>query len=111
MVACHGEGEVEIFWRRYFGGGKWKCVEVSGSCWNFGKLENHVACGGRKEIKEKEKGKEMRRYFLGREDEKNESGGFPGFGCGCGNLSGKYRNRPKFKYLGTTRNNYQKSRI
>ena len=23
----------------------------------------------------------------------------------------KYRNRPKFKYLGTTRNNYQKSRI
>ena len=78
-----------------------------------GKLEEVVACGGRKENKEKGKRKEihMIRYFLGREFENNESGGFPGFSCGCGNLSGKYRNRPKFKYLGTTRNNYQKSRI
>ena len=47
-------------------------VEVCGSWnfgkdWNFGKMEKLVACGGRKEIKEKEKGKEihMRRYFLG----------------------------------------------
>jgi len=64
--------------------------------------------------KKKEKGKEIgirEDISLGRENENNESGGFPGFGCGCGNLSGKYRNRPKFKYLGTTRNNYQKSRI
>jgi hypothetical protein len=53
----------------------------------------------------------MRRYFLGREFENNESGGFPGFNCGCGNLSGKYRIRPEIKYLGTTRNNYQKSII
>ena len=38
-----------------------------GRDWNFGKMEKLVACGGRKEIKEKEKGKEihMRRYFLG----------------------------------------------
>ena len=66
-----------------------------------------------RELREKEKGKEiiMRRYFLGRESENNGSGGFPGFSCGCRNLSGKYRNRPKFKCLGTTRNNYQKSRI
>ena len=66
-----------------------------------------------KKIKKKEKGKEIekRKYSLGRENEINGSGGFPGFGCGCGNLSGKYRNRPKFKYLGTTRNKYQKSII
>jgi len=64
-----------------------------------------------KERKKMEKGKENGkvRYSLGRENENNESGGFPGFGCG--NLSGKYRNRPEIKYLGTTRNNYQKSRI
>jgi len=96
-------------------------VEVGGSCverknrnfGNLGKLEKCVAWEGRKEIKEKEKGKEikMRRYFLGRDFENNENGGFPGFSCRCGNLSGKYRNRPKFKYLRTTRNNYQKSRI
>ena len=79
-------GEVEIFWRRYFRRRwrKWKCVEVSGSCWNFG-IGILVDCGGRKEIKEKEKGKEihMRRYFLGREFENNESGGFPGLSRGC----------------------------
>ena len=50
--------------------------EVGGSVWSlleiwekmeFWKMEKLVACGGRKEIKEKEKGKEihMRRYFLG----------------------------------------------
>ena len=53
----------------------------------------------------------MRRYFLGREDENNGSGGFPGFNSGYGNPSGKNQNRPKFKCLGTTRNNYQKSII
>ena len=79
----------------------WKCVEVGGNL------------GRKKRIKGKEKWKrkEMRRYFLGREDENNGSGGFPGFSSRYGNLSGKYRNRPKFKYLGTTRNKYQKSRI
>ena len=64
--------------------------------------------------KKKEKGKEIgirEDISLGRENENNESGGFPGSSGGCGNLSGKYRNRPKFKYLGTTRNKYQKSRI
>ena len=68
-------------------------------------MEKLVVVKEGRELKEKEKGKEIikRRYFLGREFENNESGGFPGFGCGCGNLSGKYRNRPKFKYLGTTR--------
>ena len=66
-----------------------------------------------KEIKKLGKGKGIgkRRYFLGKENENNESGGFPGLSCGCGNLSGKYRMRPEIKYLGTTRNNYQKSRI
>ena len=66
-----------------------------------------------KEIKKKEKGKENGkvRYSLGRENENNESGGFPGFSCGCGKLSEKYRNRPEIKYLGTTRKNSQKSRI
>ena len=58
-------------------------------------------------------GKKMEkgRNSLGIENENNGSGGFPGFSCGCGNLPGKYWNRPNFKYLGTTRNNYQKSRI
>ena len=31
-----------------------------GKDWNFGKMEKLVACGGRKEIKEKEKGREIR---------------------------------------------------
>ena len=86
---------------RYFGGGKWK----NGEGWKIWWKE--------KEGKKKEKGKEihMRRYFHGRGDENNRSGGFPGLSRGCGNLSGKYRNRPKFKYLGTTRKNSQKSRI
>ena len=48
-------------------------MEVSGSCkrLEFWKMEKLVACGGRKEIKEKEKGKEihMRRYFLGLKSE------------------------------------------
>ena len=46
----------------------WKCVEVGIlERLEFWKMEKLVACGGRKEIKEKEKGKEihMRRYFLG----------------------------------------------
>ena len=103
------ERGVGYFGERYFGGED-ILVEENG-IWNFGKLEKALACGGRKEIKEKEKGKEMRRYFLGRENENNESGGFPGSSGGYRNLSGKYRNRPKFKYLRTTRNNYQKSRI
>ena len=33
-------------------------MEVRGS-WNFGKLEKALACGGRKEIKEKEKEKKF----------------------------------------------------
>ena len=72
-----------------------------------------VACGGRKGNKEKEK-KEKKlkvKIFSWEKNKNNESGGFPGFSCGCGKHSEKYRNRPKFKYLGTTRNNYQKSRI
>ena len=51
--------------------------------WENGKA---CGCGGRKRIKEKrkkEKKLEKRRYFLGREDENNGSGGFPGFSCGC----------------------------
>ena len=92
---CVEVGEVEkIFW--------WKKME------EWRRLEERK----RKERKrKKEKKMKKRRYSLERENENNESGGFPGFGCGCGNLSGKYRNRPKFKYLGTIRNNYQKSRI
>ena len=66
-------------------------VEVGGSCverksWNFGnlefwKMEKLVVVKEGREIRKKEKGKEiiMRRYFLGREDENNGSGGFPGF--------------------------------
>ena len=61
--------------------------------------------------KGKRKRIEMRRYFLGRDDDNNGSGGFPGLSRGCGNLSGKYRNRPEIKYLGTTRNKHQKSII
>ena len=43
---------------------KWKCVEVGGILEENGILENWkigilVACGGRKEIRKKEKGKEI----------------------------------------------------
>ena len=64
--------------------------------------------------RKKEKGKEIgirEDISLERENENNWSGGFPGFSCGRGNLSEKYRNRPKFKCLGTTRKLYQKSII
>ena len=72
-------------------------VEECGS-WDFGKDWNF--------------GKWKREIILLEEKVKNnDSGGFPGFSCGCGNLSGKYRNRPKFKCLGTTRKIYQKSII
>ena len=97
-------GEVEIFLGE---------VEVGEE---NGRMEKVGEFGGkkRKEGKRKrKKGKdiEKRRYSLGRKSGNNYSGGFPGFGCGCGNLSGKYRIRPEIKYLGTTRNKYQKSRI
>ena len=83
-------------------------VEIGRNVWKLEETQE-----GGKEIKEKKNGKEiiMRRYFLGRDDDNNGSGGFPGLSRGCGNLSGKYRNRPEIKYLGTTRNNYQKSII
>ena len=79
-----------------------------------GRLENFVACGGRKRKERKrKKGKENKkgRYFLGLKSENAEKGGFPGLSRGCGKLSEKYRNRPEIKYLGTTRKNSQKSRI
>ena len=90
-------------------GSVWKI----GGSWNYWKIGKANGLWRKERIKEKEKGKEihMRRYFLGREFENNESGRFPGFSCRCGNLSGKHQNRPKFKYLGTTHNNHQKSRI
>jgi len=104
-----GEREKEIFW--------WRLVGLCGvgfleKDWNLGKWKS-LWLWGRKEIKEKEKGKKLEkgRYFIGSESENNGSGGFPGLSRGSGNLSGKYRNRPKFKYLGTTRNKYQKSII
>ena len=54
-----GERERKRYlWWRYFGGSEWKCVEENG-IWNFGKLEKALACGGRKEIKEKEKEKKF----------------------------------------------------
>jgi len=54
---------------------------------------------------------EKGRNSLGKENKNNESGGFPELSRKCGNLSGKYRIRPEIKYLGTTRNKYQKSKI
>ena len=52
-------------------------VEVGGSVWKlefwkrleFWKIEKLVACGGRKEIKEKEKKMGKGKYSLGRENE------------------------------------------
>ena len=66
-----------------------------------------------KEIKKKKKGKEIKRedIFLGEKMKIMKLADSQGFGCGCGNLSEKYRNRPEIKYFGTTRKNYQKSRI
>jgi len=108
ILASHGDGER----RRYFGedifGGEDILVEENG------RMEKVGEFGGRKRKERKRKKKkklEKGRYFLGSESENNESGGFPGFSCGCGKLSGKYRNRPEIKYLGTTRKNSQKSRI
>ena len=76
---------------------EWKCVEVGEvemvrwrrRWWKVGE-ENGKKRKERK--RKKEKGKEIgirEDISLGRENENNESGGFPGFGCGCGNLSGK----------------------
>ena len=66
-----------------------------------------------KERKKMRKGKEIQkgRYFLDLKSEIVEKVGFPGLSRGCGKLSGKYRNRPEIKYLGTTRRNSQKSII
>ena len=51
-------------------GGRWNF----GKDWNFGKKEKLVACGGRKEIKKKEKGKEIIKedIFFGLENENIE---------------------------------------
>ena len=82
---------------------EWDIVEKDILVEENGRMEKVGEFGGKKkERKKKEKGKE---------NENNESGGFPGFSYGCGKLSEKYRNRPEIKYFGTTRNNYQKSRI
>ena len=92
-------------------------VEVCGSWdfgkdWNFGEWKSLWIMEEGKKENRKRKRKWKREIILLEEKVKNnESGGCPGLSCRCGNLSGKYRNRPKFKYLGTTRNNYQKSRI
>ena len=62
---------------------KWKCVEVGGILEENGILENRksLAYGGRKRIKEKEKGKEIhkRRYFLGLKKAKLLKRLIPGF--------------------------------
>ena len=96
-----------IFWRRYFWRRRyfwWKFGEDNG------RMENLVERKGRKEKGKRKKEKKMKkgRYFLGRKSTNNDSGGFPEFSCGCGNLSEKYRNRPKIKYLGTTRKKFSK---
>ena len=113
LLANHGQ---PWRWRGgdIFGGGG---EDILVECWRS--LEKLMVEGKgslwwkKKERKKMGKGKEIGkvRYFLGRENENNESGGFPRFGCGCGKLSEKYRNRPEIKYLGTTRKNSQKSRI
>jgi len=102
-----------VFWDILFGEDILMEVCGSGILEKVGVLENWKIMWLWRKERNKGKGKEiiMRRYFLGRGIENNRCGGFPGFSHGCGNLSGKYRNRPKFKYLGTTRKNYQKSRI
>ena len=53
-------------------------------------MEKFGEFGGKKR-KERKRKKEKKmkkgRYFLGRKSGNNYSGGFPGFGCGCGKLS------------------------
>ena len=75
------------------------------------KVGRKLRVEGKKENRRRKRKWKKGTYSLGRENENNESGGLPGSSGGCGNQFGKYRNRPKFKYLGTTRNKYQKSRI
>ena len=80
VFECLGYFWRRYFWRRrYFGGRKWKNREGWKIWWK------------EKEGKKKEKGKEneKRRYSLGRKSKNNDSGGFSGFGCGCGKLSEK----------------------
>ena len=66
-----------------------------------------------RKIREKEKGKEFDkwRYFLDLQKWKYRKHRFLGLSLRCGKHYGKYRNRPKSKYLGTTRNFHQKSII
>jgi len=55
MVGHGREREREAFMEEVCG--SWKF----GKDWNFGKLEILVACGGRKRIRKKEKGKEIKK--------------------------------------------------
>ena len=90
-------GEVGYFWmrwRRYFGGSLEKIfVEVEiFLVEENGRMEKVGEFGGRKRKERKRKKKkklEKGRYFLGRKSENNDSGGFPGFSCGCGKHSEK----------------------
>ena len=87
--------------------------------WYFGKIfweKIFWEFGGRKEGKknrEKEKGKEFDkwRYFLNLQKWKYRKHRFLGLSLRYGKHFGKYRNRPNFKYLGTTRKFHQKSII
>ena len=110
LLANGGLPWKRVRWR-YFGGDilveGWRRKWKNGEVWRIWWKEKE----GRKKKKEKEKKLKREDILLEEKSGNNYSGGFPGFGCGCGNLSGKYRNRPEIKYLGTTRNNYQKSRI
>ena len=87
------------------GGGKWK--ERKKIIW-----EKLVVVEEGKN-KENRKGKEIRKekIFSWSPKMKISETQIPGIESWMRKSFGKYRNRPKFKYLGTTRNKYQKSII
>ena len=72
-----------------------------------------MVCGGRKEIKEKEKGKEIKWEDILLEEKMKikKVADSRDSVADAENFRKKYRNRPEIKYLGTTRKNSQKSRI
>jgi len=77
-------------------------------------VDENGSLGRKKRIKEKEKWKRNyneKIFLLISKDENIRNTDSRVKVEYAGKHFGKYRNRPKFKYLGTTRNKYQKSRI
>ena len=80
----------------------------------FWKNWNFCGCEGRKRIREKGKRKRNEKredIFSNLESENIGNTGSRVKVEYAGKHFGKYRNRPKFKYFGSTRKFYQKSRI